>query len=90
MEIELITKQDLQRFKVELLNDLKAILKPSADSNKEWLKSSEVRKLLKISSATLVTLRVNGTLRYTKLGGMLYYRYSDIVKVLESNLTDSL
>lgn len=90
MEIELITKQDLQQFKMELLNDLKAILKPSADSNKEWLKSSEVRKLLKISSATLVTLRVNGTLRYTKLGGMLYYRYSDIVKVLESNLTDSL
>ena len=90
MEIELITKQDLQQFKVELLNDLKAILKPSADSNKEWLKSSEVRKLLKISSATLVTLRVNGTLRYTKLGGMLYYRYSDIVKVLESNLTDSI
>lgn len=90
MEIELITKKDLQQFKMELLNDLKAILKPSADSNKEWLKSSEVRKLLKISSATLVTLRVNGTLRYTKLGGMLYYRYSDIVKVLESNLTDSL
>lgn len=90
MEIELITKHDLQQFKAELLNDLKAMLKPSVDSNKEWLKSSEVRKLLKISSATLVTLRVNGTLRYTKLGGMLYYRYSDIVKVLESNLTDSL
>lgn len=90
MEIELITKHDLQQFKTELLNDLKAMLKPSADSNKEWLKSSEVRKLLKISSATLVTLRVNGTLRYTKLGGMLYYRYSDIVKVLESNLTDNL
>lgn len=89
MEIELITKHDLQQFRMELLNDLKAILKPSADANKEWLKSSEVRKLLKISSATLVTLRVNGTLRYTKLGGMLYYRYSDIVKVLESNLTDS-
>jgi hypothetical protein len=90
MEIELITKHDLQQFKVELLNDLKALMKPSCEANKEWLKSSEVRKLLKISSATLVTLRVNGTLRYTKLGGMLYYRYSDIVKVLESNLTDSL
>jgi hypothetical protein len=90
MEIELITKHDLQQFKVELLNDLKALMKPSGEANKEWLKSSEVRKLLKISSATLVTLRVNGTLRYTKLGGMLYYRYSDIVKVLESNLTDSL
>jgi hypothetical protein len=90
MEIELITKHDLQQFKVELLNDLKALMKPSGEVNKEWLKSSEVRKLLKISSATLVTLRVNGTLRYTKLGGMLYYRYSDIVKVLESNLTDSL
>jgi hypothetical protein len=90
MEIELITKHDLQQFKVELLNDLKALMKPSGEASKEWLKSSEVRKLLKISSATLVTLRVNGTLRYTKLGGMLYYRYSDIVKVLESNLTDSL
>jgi len=30
-------------------------------------------------------LRVNGTLRYTKIGGLLYYKLEDIEKLLEGN-----
>jgi hypothetical protein len=40
----------------------------------QWLKSSEVRKLLKISSGTLQNLRINGTLNFYKIGGILYYK----------------
>jgi hypothetical protein len=49
---------------------------------KQWLKSAEVRQLLKISPGTLQNLRVNGTLRYSKVGSIIYYKYDDILKIL--------
>ena len=56
---------------------------------KQWLKSSEVRKLLNISSGTLQNLRINGTITYTKIGGILYYSNSDLEKLLESNKVEA-
>jgi hypothetical protein len=75
--IELITKEDLKQFKSELLTEIQP------GQSKQWLKSNEVRKLLNISPGTLQNLRINGTLRYTKIGGMMYYKLEDIHKVLE-------
>ncbi len=84
--IELITKEDLKNFKTELLTEIKQILKPGAGESKKWLKSNEVRKLLNISPGTLQNLRINGTLRFTKIGGMMYYKLEDIHKLLEGGL----
>jgi len=84
--IEVITKDDLKNFKSELLTEIKEILKPSGGESKRWLKSSEVKKLLSISPGTLQNLRINGTLRYTKMGGILYYKSEDIQKIMEDNL----
>jgi hypothetical protein len=83
MNVELITKEDLKQFKNEMLAEIKHLLKPDQSQSKQWLKSYEVRKLLNISPGTLQNLRVNGTLRYTKIGGMLYYKLEDIEKLLE-------
>src|SRR5690606_26598917 len=82
---EIITKADLEKFKEELFAELrKANVRPSSKVQiKEWLKSYEVRRLLEISPGTLQNLRVNGTLPFTKIGGLLYYRYEDIRKLLE-------
>ena len=52
---------------------------------KKWLKSNEVRELLGISPGTLQNLRINGTLPYTKIGGVLYYDQREIMEVLERN-----
>jgi hypothetical protein len=90
MEIEIITREDLQQFRMLLLEDLKELLGKVEQKKVEWLKSSEVRKLLKISPGTLQTLRVNGTLRYTRLGGILYYKYEDIFKLLEGRSIDEV
>jgi len=49
------------------------------------LRSPEVREMLDISPGTLQNLRINGTLPYTKIGGVIYYAYEDIVKVLQAN-----
>jgi len=84
MQIEFITKEDLKQFKTELVAELQQALSGKVKTaGKEWLKSHEVRSLLGISPGTLQNLRINGTLPYTKIGGMLYYRYQDITKLLE-------
>ena len=85
MNVELITREDLKQFKNEMLTEMKHLLKPGRGQSKQWLKSYEVRKLLNISPGTLQNLRVNGTLRYTKIGGLLYYKFEDITKLLEGN-----
>ncbi len=81
MKVELITKEDLENFKKELFEEIRKNrfqLKNTNQAQKQWLKSYEVRKLLGISAGTLQNLRINGTLPYTKIGGLMYYRYEDI------------
>lgn len=81
--IELITSEDLREFKSELLTEIKLLLQPRQGQSKKWLKSNEVRKLLGISPGTLQNLRINGTLRFSKVGSIMYYKLEDINKILE-------
>jgi hypothetical protein len=76
-----ITKRDLLNFSNIILTEIKEIV-GLKEQPTQWLKSSEVRKLLKISPGTLQNLRVNGTLNYNRIGGILYYKYDDIAKML--------
>lgn len=83
---QLITTDDLQDFKIDLLDNFSKLLKEhSGQPSRKWLKSYEVRKILDISPGTLQNLRVNGTLPYTKIGGVIYYEYADIQKMLQEN-----
>lgn len=82
MGISIVTKEDLQEFKIELLEAIETLLKHKNTEQKLWLRSSEVKKMLNISSGTLQNLRINGTLSYSKIGGTLYYSYIDIQKLL--------
>lgn len=91
MLVQILTKEDLQEFKEEILNEIKKILQgEELTQSKKWLKSNEVRKLLNISPGTLQNLRINGTLSYTKIGGTLYYDNLDIDKLLTSNKVKAL
>lgn len=83
MNLEIITKEDLRQLKTEMLAEIRQLIKPEGRQNKQWLKSAEVRKLLNISPGTLQNLRINGTLRFTKIGGMMYYKLEDITRLLE-------
>jgi hypothetical protein len=85
MAIEVITREDLNEFRTLLLSDLKELFSSKREEPKQWLKSKEVRKLLNISPGTLQNMRINGTLSYTKIGGIIYYSSKDIDKVLEFN-----
>jgi hypothetical protein len=75
MPIEVMTKDDLQAFRFQLLRDIKQLLdgKPIPLHPDGLLKSTEVMQLLKISKGTLQMLRNNGKLRYTRIGHSCYY-----------------
>ena len=83
MIVNLITKEDLQEFRTELLEDIQNLFQIKISQQKLWLRSSEVKALLKISYGTLQKLRINGTLSYTRVGGTLYYNYKDIEEMLK-------
>ena len=86
MLTSIITTDDLREFKMELLDDIKNLLaKQSSGKIKKYLKSSEVMDLLQISPGTLQNLRINGTLPYTKVGGIIYYDAEEIQNVMEEH-----
>lgn len=78
---QVVTKRDLLNASNIILAELKELLSVN-EKPSEWLRSSEVRKLLKISPGTLQNLRINGTLQYNRIGGIIYYKYDEIQKML--------
>jgi hypothetical protein len=88
MTYEIITQEDLQKFRLQLLEDLTRIMSGAVQqpqSNKEWLRSSEVRKMLGISHGTLQNLRIKNILPHRRIGGLMYYKYQDILNLLEGD-----
>nr|WP_295924351.1 DNA-binding protein [uncultured Dyadobacter sp.] len=86
VNVELITREDLQKFRRDLLEDLKQFISGSKTEPKKWLKSAEVKILLNISAGTLQNLRVNGQLKPNKVGGTFYYLLQDIQFLLQSDI----
>ena len=83
MAIEVVTKEDLQQFRIQLINDIRQLIgSTEKTSDKQGLKNAEVKKILNISSNTIQRLRIAGKLRSSKIGGVHYYRYADIEKML--------
>ena len=83
MPASIITTDDLREFKLELLEEIKSLLtKQSSGTLKTYLKSSDVMDLLQVSPGTLQNLRINGTLPYNKIGGIIYYEAEEIKKIM--------
>jgi len=72
-------KETLHDF---LVNGLKNI-------SEELIKPQEAAKILKCSESTLCNWEQNGLLNPKRLGGKKYYRYTDLVKLLIPNVTNS-
>ena len=82
---QLLTRGDLEDFKQELLLSLLRIIDQRKEQPlKKWLKSHEVRNMLRISNGTLFSMRVNGTIPYTKIGNVIYYDQEEINQLLAS------
>jgi len=92
MAATIITTEDLQVFKTELLSEIKELLAPVDPKNQKpeqpvpkWLKSHQVQRMLGISPGTLQNLRINGTIPYSKIGGVIFYSLEDINAIMQFN-----
>lgn len=85
MATEIITREDLVEFGEKLIEQIKCLLGDRAEiaGQGKWIKSYQVKNLLKVSSNTLQTLRDNGTIPFTKIGGILYYNFEEIQKIMK-------
>lgn len=79
--ILILSREELDSFKSELLSEIKKLTEENAKN--EWLRSVDVRKMLKISDSTLQTMRINSTVPAYKLGTTWFYKYSEIMEALE-------
>lgn len=91
MVANIVTVEDLDAFADRLLTKIsKLLVQQQKDQNTpqdKWLKSHEVRRMLRISVGTLQQLRLNGKLPFTKIGGIMFYQLEDIQKLLTDHKT---
>jgi len=86
MASSIITTEDLQQFKREVLDEIRKLLtERPVEPAQRWLKSYQIRKILSISPGKLHTFRTTGILPYTRLGNMIFYDYYEIEKLLHRN-----
>ena len=89
MATEIITIEDLEKFEERILEGMATLINekvnPESKEEKVWLKSHNVQRMLSISPGTLQNLRVNGTIPYTKVGGVIFYDKEDIIRVMQEN-----
>lgn len=80
MGTEIVTQEDLEMFRIRLLDDLKRMIPQTTTPNEgtDWIKSAEVRKLLNASPGTLQNLRICGKLHPVKIAGSWYYSRTEI------------
>lgn len=87
MAAQVVTTEDLQHFRIQLLNELKTfvgeLINDKAGNSIEGYKTKQVRQILGCCTNTLQALRVSGKLRCRKVGGRLYYMRDDVQKLFE-------
>lgn len=71
----------------DLITEIKEMLYDfQNNSSKNWLRTSEAAEYLGLSETQIHTLKRNGILPFTKLGGSIYFKRQDIDEVLEANM----
>lgn len=82
-----VTVADLQQLKIELVREMRKLVGMQTTlPQKPWLKSHEVQKLLKISAGTLQHLRDSGQLKFSKVGGIIFYDVKDVEEMVKNSL----
>ena len=86
---QLITLSDLQEFENRITRKLEVIDASYRNSNnltkENYLRTSGVKALLKISDNTLKTMRENGEIPFSFIGSTYYYPEAEILEILRKN-----
>jgi hypothetical protein len=88
-QIEILTKADLLNFKHDLIEEIKSLLQEKSKSqDTDYLKSKEVKRILKCSDSTLQYYRQSGKLSFKKIGGTFYYTKEAINRLMEAAISE--
>lgn len=90
MNVSVLTDEEMQEFKKSMIEEFEMVLKKHLEKiNNEpdfvLLKSHQVQRMLAISPGSLQNMRTNGTLPFSKVGGITYYLKDDILKIIKDN-----
>lgn len=88
MAVNILTTDDLQKFKEELFIELRQALgkqtKQDVTKQREWLRTKEVCRMMGVSLSKLQYMRDNAEIKFTRIGGTLFYSADEINKLLTS------
>lgn len=90
MQISIVTQEDLQELKSSLIDSIESLKEVLLENNSKvqevkLLKSHQVQRMLGISPGTLQNMRVNGTIPFSKVGGVIFYDKQDILNIIEEH-----
>jgi hypothetical protein len=87
MGVDIVTKDDLQSFRIQLLKDIGMLLETQVMERSklvvEGYKTKDVRRILGCSVNKLVSLRISRKIRWKKVGGTIYYNREDVRRLVE-------
>lgn len=92
MQIELISKTELEKFKYEVLQLIKVLFEEQKHniSSKELFTEKELCAYLGISKSTIQNYRKDGKIHFIQIKNKIYFRKSDIDTFLDHHSTKNL
>lgn len=88
MAVNILTTDDLKQFKEDLFQELRQVFgkqtKQDATKQREWLRTKEVCRMIGVSLSKLQYMRDNGEIKFTRIGGTIFYNADEINKLLSS------
>lgn len=80
---DLPTVAELYELEERLYNRILSVIESSKP--KAWVRTPELKKILGITDSTAQYLRNTGALPCSKIRGTYYYKYDDVMDLLERN-----
>jgi hypothetical protein len=89
MEALILSKEQYETLLKEM-GEIKSVLsEKQKNPNDLFLDNQEFLQLMNISKRTAQTWRDEGIISFSQVGGKIYYRMSDVEKLLDSNYRQS-
>ena len=86
---ELITKDDLDRVKQQIIQEISKLVTDSKQippiANAKRLRTRDVRKMLGVSENKLKDMRLKKQIPFERLGNTLFYSEAEILAILNNN-----
>lgn len=88
---QIATLEDFQILQKEIhliqenINELKVIVGTNKTSTQQWLRSTDVRRLLGISHGKLQKMRDREQIKFTRIDGVIFYLQSDIETLMRNH-----